>query len=111
MPVGPVKELLLHMVIQIRLWWAWRMFIVEDELGCFVVSRLQEAHHLSIVGSLSIVWLFTMDLRYQTIGHHFCLKVGCRAALGDRQVRCIPQCIDVRYAFHFQGSTIRRQPP
>src|SRR5712692_11002847 len=83
MPVRPVEELLLHMVIPARPWWAWRVFIVEHELGCFVLPRLQEAHHLAIIGCFPIARLFTPYFRDQTMGHHLCLKVGRRAALGD----------------------------
>src|SRR6266487_1218227 len=38
-PVCPVEELFLHVVVQARPWWMWWMLIVEDELGCSTLSR------------------------------------------------------------------------
>ena len=76
MPVGPVEELLLHMVIQTGPWRLWWMLIVEDELGGSVLSCLQEAHYLAIIGGLPILRLFTAYFRQQTVGHHLRLKVG-----------------------------------
>ncbi len=39
-PVGPIEELLLHVIVQAGPWWAWWVLIVEDELGRFVLPRL-----------------------------------------------------------------------
>src|SRR6266567_7700539 len=83
MPVSPVEELLLHMIVQAGAWRMWRVFIVEHELGRFVLPRLQEAHHLTIIGCFPIARLFTPYFRNQTMGHHLCLNVRRRAALGD----------------------------
>src|SRR6266568_5105965 len=75
MPVRPVEELLLHMVIEAGPWWARWMFIVEDELRRLVLSRLQEAHHLAIIGCLPIPGFLTMYLCNETVGDHFRLEV------------------------------------
>ena len=40
MPVRPIKELFLHVIVQARMWWMWWVLIVEDELGRFALSRL-----------------------------------------------------------------------
>jgi hypothetical protein len=40
MPVCPIEELFLHMIVQAGMRWMWRVLIVEDELGRFVLSRL-----------------------------------------------------------------------
>ena len=55
----------------------WRVLVVEDELCRFVLSRLQEAHHLSIVGCLSIPRFLTSDLGNETMCHDLRLEVGC----------------------------------
>ena len=86
------------------------MFIVEHELGRFVLSCLQEAHHLAIIGGLPIARLLAAYLGNQTVGHYLRLKVRRRAALGDWQVRRIPQRIDVRLPLHLQRGAIRGQP-
>ena len=39
-PVRPIEELFLHMIVQARMRWMWRVLVVEDELGRFVLSRL-----------------------------------------------------------------------
>jgi hypothetical protein len=39
-PVRPVEELLLHVVVPAGMWWMWWVLIVEDELGRPALSCL-----------------------------------------------------------------------
>src|SRR6266567_5165931 len=58
-PIRPVEELLLHVVIEAWPWRTRRVLVVEDQLGRLVVPRLQEAHHLAIVGGLALLRFLT----------------------------------------------------
>src|SRR3989442_1282149 len=69
-PVCSIEQLLLHMIIQAWSWWVRRMLIVEDQLGRFVVPRLQEAHNLSIVGRFIAMWLFIVYSGNQASRYH-----------------------------------------
>ncbi len=77
MPVRPVEELLLHMIVQAGSRGMGRMLIVEDQLGCPVLARLQEAHDLPIVSCLPVARLLATDFRDKPVGYHFRLKVCC----------------------------------
>src|SRR5947208_16853076 len=72
MPVGPVEELLLHMVVQAGPWRMWRVFLGEDELGRFVLPRAQAAHRLAILSCFPIAPLLTTSLPSYALAHPLC---------------------------------------
>src|SRR6266699_2176543 len=82
-PVRPVEELLLHMVVPAGPWRARRVLVVEDQLRRLVVPRLQEAHHLAIVGGFILLRLLAVNGGEYTGSDDLGLEVRGRAALGD----------------------------
>src|SRR6266849_6317694 len=109
-PVSPVEQLFLHVIVQAWTRRAGWVLIVEDQLRRLVIPGLQEAHHLTIVDCFSFVRLLTAQCGDQASGYHLRLKVSCRAALGDRQISGIADRIDVSLPLDFQGVAIRGYP-
>src|SRR5579883_2709530 len=109
-PVCPVEELFLHMVILAGPRWTRWMFIVEDQLRRLAVACFQETHHLPVVAGMLPVRLFAAYLRHQAMCHDFCLKVGSRATLVDRQIGGIAQRVNSLETFDLQSLAVGGQP-
>src|SRR5262245_8570361 len=110
-PVSAVEELLLHVVVQAGARWAWWMLVVEDELRCVVMPRLQEAHHLAGIDPVLGIRWFSKHRRLDAARDHFGLEVGSGANLGDRQICRVAERIDTLDVLDLQGVTVRWDPP
>src|SRR5579875_2638150 len=110
MPVRPIEEEFLHMVILAGSRWARRVFVIEHELGGPVAARFQEAHPLPIIGRLFWFWFLPTHNGNQALCQHPGLEVRCRTALGYGEIGGVTQRVHMGLAFDLQGAVVCRQP-